>query len=183
MKIRLAAPLQENSIVDGEGIRAVIWTQGCLHNCKGCHNPTTHDLKGGVLIEIDELKENIKRLSIEDGITFSGGEPFLQVDACISLAKFIKKQGLNIWCYTGFIFEDILKDEEKSKFLNYIDVLVDGLFILSKRSLSTPFRGSTNQRIIDVQRSLKEGKTITISKYDGLVTNKGLYQKNEEIYI
>lgn len=183
MKIRLAAPIQENSIVDGEGIRAIIWTQGCLHNCKGCHNKSTHDLSGGGLVDLEELKEDIKKLAIEDGITFSGGEPFLQAKACSILAKFIKEQGLNIWCYTGFKYEDILKDESKLQFLKYIDVLVDGPFILAKKSLSYAFRGSTNQRIIDVKRSLKENKVITISKYDTVITNQGLYQKDDSIYI
>ncbi|MCI8567998.1 MAG: anaerobic ribonucleoside-triphosphate reductase activating protein [Bacilli bacterium] len=182
MKIRLAAPIQVNSVVDGEGIRAIIWTQGCLHNCKGCHNQTTHDLKGGELVEIEKLKEEIMKLSIEDGITFSGGEPFLQAKACSILAKFIKEQDLNIWCYTGFIFEDIIKDKDKLKFLKYIDVLVDGPFILSKKSLNLTFRGSSNQRIIDVQRSLHENKTITISKYD-VIINEKIYQKDATIFI
>ncbi len=183
MKIRLAAEIQTDSIVDGEGIRAVIWTQGCLHNCKGCHNKITHDLNAGKLVEIEEVKKEIKKLKKLDGITFSGGEPFLQAEACLVLANFIKELGLNIWCYTGFKYEDILNDFNKKKFLEKIDVLVDGPFVISKRSLSTPFRGSTNQRIIDVCKSLKENKVVTIEKYMKITSYSNLYKKDESIYI
>lgn len=183
MKIRLAAEIQTDSIVDGEGIRAVIWTQGCLHNCKGCHNKITHDLNAGKLVEIEAVKKEITKLKNLDGITFSGGEPFLQVEACLILAKFIKELGLNIWCYTGYKYEDILKDLNKKKLLEKIDILVDGPFVISKRSLSTPFRGSTNQRIIDVNKSLKENKVITIEKYMKITSYSNLYKKDDSIYI
>ena len=183
MKIRLAAMLQNNSIVDGEGIRAIIWTQGCIHNCPGCHNPTTHDLNAGFLVDIEELEKEIDSLDIEDGITFSGGEPFLQPKECCELAKFIKRKGLNIWCYTGFLFEDILKDPEKNEFLKYIDVLVDGPFIKSQRSLNLVFRGSSNQRIIDVQESIKQKQVVLVKKYEGSNNIKPLYEKENNIYI
>ena len=105
--IRLASPLQTDSIVDGEGIRSVIWTQGCSHNCKGCHNPETHDFKKGFIKDIEKLKQEISNLKNQDGITFSGGDPMFQVDAILELAKHCKKNNLNVWCYTGFTFEQL----------------------------------------------------------------------------
>lgn len=170
MKIRLAAYLQPDSIVDGEGVRTVIWTQGCPHSCEGCHNPETHDFNGGALIDIEEVKEIISSLDGQDGITFSGGDPFVQPEACAILARFAKSKGLNIWTYTGFKYEDIISMSKNNKgymdFLKEIDVLVDGKFEISKRSYNCIFRGSTNQRIIDVKRSLEESKVVEISKYD-----------------
>lgn len=173
MKIRLADDnLLTDSIVDGEGLRAVLWTQGCSHNCKGCHNPETHDFNKGVLVEVDEVKQLIKDLTLQDGITFSGGDPFFQPDPCIEIAKFAKEEGLNVWAYTGFLFEDLIKNEKMREFLNYVDVLVDGKFELENKSLNLKFRGSTNQRIINVPRSLKMGKVSQIKKYDRVSTKK-----------
>ncbi len=173
MKIRLADDnLLTDSIVDGEGLRAVLWTQGCSHNCKGCHNPETHDFNKGVLVEVDEVKQLIKDLTLQDGITFSGGDPFFQPEPCIEIAKFAKEEGLNVWAYTGFLFEDLIKNEKMREFLNYIDVLVDGKFELDNKSLNLKFRGSTNQRIINVPRSLKMGKVSQIKKYDRVSTKK-----------
>lgn len=167
MKIRLANPIQEDSIVDGEGLRAVIWTQGCLHNCEECHNPTTHDLNGGYTIELEELKEQIKALENQDGITLSGGDPFFQPEACSELLEYIKALNINVWAYTGYTFEALLKLAEKNyhiqKMLNHIDVLIDGKFIPNQKSLDVKYRGSTNQRVIDVQESLIN-KRITIRK-------------------
>lgn len=165
MKIRLSSPLQSDSIVDGEGIRAVIWTQGCPHHCKGCHNPETHSFDKGFLKDTSELIEEIKKLELQDGITFSGGDPMMQPDACMEIAKTCKELGLNIWCYTGFTFEEVLEDPKKIEFLKYIDVLVDGKFELAKKSYDAMYRGSTNQRIINVKESLKKGKCVTIRKY------------------
>lgn len=169
MKIRLAAPLQRDSIVDGEGIRAVIWTQGCLHNCFGCHNPETHDMNGGFEADIKDLKEEIRSLTEETGVTFSGGDPFYQMKECTELAKFCHTRGLNVWCYTGFTYEQLIDLSSKNKrvlpFLNEIDVLVDGPFILKQKSYDVKFRGSKNQRIIDVKKSLKLGHVVEIKKY------------------
>ena len=100
MKIRLAHPLQSDSIVDGEGLRTVVWTQGCSHNCPGCHNQKTHSFTGGFLKEIEELKEEISNLKNQDGITLSGGDPMFQIDACLEIAEFCQSQNLNVWCYT-----------------------------------------------------------------------------------
>lgn len=169
MKIRLAAPIQIDSIVDGEGIRTVIWTQGCSHNCEGCHNPETHDFNGGELIDVEELKQQISELKFQDGITLSGGDPFMQVDACMEIAKFAKSIGLNVWSYTGFTFEQ-LKLLSKTQpniieLLKNIDVLIDGRFILKEKSYDVKFRGSKNQRIIDVQKSLANNETVIHKKY------------------
>lgn len=183
MKIRLAVDyLQEDSIVDGEGIRTVIWTQGCAHKCPGCHNPGTHSFDDGYLIDIEEVEKMIDNLDGQDGITFSGGDPFYQPKECTILAKYAKKKGLNIWCYTGFTFESLLKMSKNNSdiydFLKEIDVLIDGPFLLEKKSLDAIFRGSTNQRIIDVNKSLKNKKVLLVDKY--YVNNK---KKKEHIYI
>ena len=167
MKIRLASEeLLTDSIVDGEGLRAVIWTQGCSHHCKGCHNPETWDFKAGFLTDTDTVKKKIDELAMQDGITFSGGDPFFQLDACIDIAKYAKEKGLNIWSYTGFVFEDLLNNAKAKEFLKYVDVLIDGPFQIDKKSLLATYRGSTNQRIINVKKSLKDGKVHQIKKYD-----------------
>ena len=167
--IRLASEIQTDSIVDGEGIRTVIWTQGCSHDCKGCHNPETHDFKKGFVKKIDDLKKEIDLLSNQDGITFSGGDPLFQVDAVLSLAKYIKSKGMNIWCYTGFTFEQLLimtrSNKKLLELLNTIDVLVDGKFILEEKSFDVIFRGSKNQRILDIKKSLSLKKACEVSKY------------------
>lgn len=171
MKIRLSGDIQTDSIVDGEGIRTVIWTQGCSHNCEGCHNPKTHSFDDGILMDVDELLKQIDSLEYQDGITLSGGDPFFQVKPCILIAKRAKKNGLNVWAYTGFTFDELIKMKESNEDLNellkYIDVIVDGKFDINKKSLNCKFRGSTNQRIIDVQKSLKDNKVILVEKYKG----------------
>lgn len=170
MKIRLAAYLQPDSIVDGEGIRTVIWTQGCPHNCMGCHNPETHDVNGGALVDLEEVYEIIDNLEGQDGITFSGGDPFMQPKECAEIAKYAKDKGYNIWSYTGYTFEQLLllakTKQDIMNFLKNIDVLVDGKFELNKKDYKSIFRGSSNQRIIDVSKSLKENKVVTIKKYE-----------------
>lgn len=167
MKIRLAdSTVLKDSIVDGEGLRAVIWTQGCSHNCPGCHNPKTHDFNSGILVDTEYVKEQLKELKIQDGITLSGGDPFFQIEACCDIAKYAKSIGLNVWAYTGFLFEDLIKLPNALELLNYIDVLIDGKFEIENQSYDCKFRGSTNQRIINVKKSLKENKTCTIKKYD-----------------
>ena len=140
MKIRLASLVQGDSIVDGPGIRTVVWTQGCSHNCKGCHNPETHSFDGGKLYDIEYVKKQIKKYSYNDGVTLSGGDPMFQVEASLEIAKYAKKLGLNIWCYTGFTFEQILdlanKNPKYIEFLSNIDNLVDGKFEIKNRKLS-----------------------------------------------
>ncbi len=165
MKIRLASPLQPDSIVDGEGIRTVVWTQGCKHHCKGCHNAGTWDFEGGFETTMEELKKELSLLKGQQGITLSGGDPLFQAKACMEIAKYAKEIGLNVWCYTGFTFEKLLKSKEALDLLEYVDVLVDGPFILKERSLNIDFRGSRNQRVIDVKASLKIGQPVLIEKY------------------
>lgn len=159
--IRLSAPLQFDSVVDGEGLRCVLWTQGCKHHCKGCHNPETHDFNGGFEAELEDLMQQMKERFYLDGITFSGGDPMEQAESCTVLAKYAHQLGWDVWCYTGYRYEVLiqLNNEEINQFLHEIDVLVDGPFIQEKRSLDILFRGSSNQRLIDVQESLKN-KTI-----------------------
>lgn len=181
MKINLAADLQEDSIVDGDGIRTVIWTQGCPHKCKGCHNPTTHSFKSGDVVDVEDVIEKIRLLENQDGITFSGGEPFCQAEECSVIAKFCKDINLNVWCYTGYTYEELLDMSVKNKyikeFLNNIDVLIDGKFILELRSYDTKYRGSKNQRLIDVRLSLKENKIVL---YD---ENENITKEDRHIYI
>ena len=164
MKIRLAGEMTTDSIVDGEGIRSVIWTQGCIHNCPGCHNPETHSFEKGILRDVSEVCDEISKLEFQDGITLSGGDPFCQVDACLEIAKFCQSIGLNVWCYTGYKMEDLLKRIKKEKklkeFLENIDVLVDSPFILELKSYNVPFRGSSNQRLIDSKESIKLDKVV-----------------------
>ena len=186
MTIRVAAYLQSDSIVDGEGIRTVIWTQGCPHHCLGCHNPETWDFAGGAEVPISEVKEIIDGLEGQDGLTFSGGEPFMQPKECAEIAKYAKRLGYDIWSYSGFTFEQLLSLGKTKKgimdFLNEIDVLVDGKFELSKKSYNCLFRGSTNQRIIDVKKSLKDGKAIIDDKYEKAPSNNGR-KRQEGVYI
>lgn len=168
--IRLAADLQSDSIVDGPGLRTVIWTQGCSHHCKGCQNPQTWDFNGGGLVKVDDVLEAIDELECQTGITFSGGDPMYQVEACNRIAEYCKDKGYNIWVYTGFTYEEVLKLAEKNPtyidFLNKIDVLVDGRFILEERDLSLLFRGSRNQRLIDMPKTLESGKVVLLNEYE-----------------
>lgn len=186
MKIRLAAYLQPDSIVDGDGIRTVIWTQGCKHNCPMCHNPETHDMCGGALIDIEDIKKQLKALKNQDGVTFSGGDPFYQPEACSHLAKYIHSLGMNVWAYTGFVFENLLEMSKKDKFimdfLKEIDVLIDGPFIIAKKNFNLLFRGSSNQRIIDVKKSLELGYVV-IAYQDQEEEKITLGRKNNYVFV
>lgn len=157
-KIRLAGIAYE-SLVNGPGMRRVFFSQGCKHNCEGCFNKDTHDFSGGEERDMDLLIEDLKDNPMIKGVTFSGGDPLEQADRFAYLAKKCKKLGLNIWCYTGYTFEYIMENLEKFKgwneLLNNLDVLVDGKFEIDKKKDGLKFRGSTNQRIIDVKESLK----------------------------
>lgn len=156
MKIRLAGII-DSSISNGEGLRKVIFVQGCKHNCKGCHNPETHNIFGGTECDTKDIIEEIKSDFMIDGITLSGGDPFEQAEACAEIAKNIN----NVWCYTGYTIEYILDhlDNPGWKDLLYnIDILVDGPFKLDLKSTECKYRGSTNQRIIDVKKYLKDGE-------------------------
>lgn len=159
--MRIAGTLT-HSLVNGEGWRLVIFTQGCPHHCPGCQNPETHDPDGGREISLESLKTLMleQKRKLSDGVTFSGGDPFTQPKECAELAGYAHEIGLNVWAYTGWVYEEFLKDPEKMEFLKRIDVLVDGPFLEAQRSDRCKFRGSTNQRIIDVQKSLSSGEIV-----------------------
>jgi anaerobic ribonucleoside-triphosphate reductase activating protein len=162
-KIRIAGIIND-SIVDGPGIRFVIFCQGCIHNCENCFNAETHSFEGGNEIESKEIIEQIVKNPLISGITFSGGDPMEQADKCSWIANEVKKLGLNVWAYTGYTFEYILDNMNKRKgwydFIKNIDILVDGKYEEKNRNLLLAFRGSSNQRIIDVQKGLLTGNII-----------------------
>ena len=160
-ELRLAGVIRE-SIVDGPGLRMTIFTQGCPHNCEGCHNPQTHDFKGGYISHPENILKAIDEDPLLRGVTFSGGEPFMQPEALAQLAEEIHKRGLDVLTYTGFTFEQIIDsgDDRKLALLKQTDYLIDGKFVLALRSLELHFRGSSNQRIIAVKRSLEEGRAV-----------------------
>lgn len=149
MKIRIAGIISE-SVTDGEGLRYVIFTQGCPHHCFGCHNPKTHSFAGGYEVDTDSLKKEIFENPLLAGVTFSGGEPFCQPKPLAELAKAVHSRGLNVWSYTGYTLEALRErnDEDINTLLSNIDVLVDGKFEMDLKDLTLPFRGSSNQRII-----------------------------------
>ena len=161
MKIRIAG-ISPESVVDGPGIRYVVFAQGCKHGCKGCHNPETHSFKGGYEVDADEIIKDIKSLKYFDGVTFSGGDPFFQAEGFSYISEKLQKDGIHVMAYTGFIYENILKDVKMTKLLKSIDVLVDGPFIIDKKVFNLPFRGSSNQRVIDIKSSISNGDTIVL---------------------
>jgi len=166
MEFRVAGIVKE-SVVDGPGFRYVIFAQGCTHCCKGCHNPDTHALDGGYVVDADALIEDIRQSKYIDGVTFSGGEPFLQTDAFLYVAEKLKEADTNIVCYTGFTIEELMesKDESRIKLLELVDMLIDGPYVEELKDLSLTYRGSGNQRIIDVKRSLDEHRTVLEKLY------------------
>ena len=168
MKFRCAG-LTPESIVDGPGFRFTVWTQGCRHHCKGCHNPQTWDFEGGFDADTDEVFAEIIKDPILDGVTLSGGDPFFQAKPMAELARKIHAYDggrMNVIAYTGFDFEYLLEHaNEDNGFMELIrecDYIVDGRFILEERSLELKFRGSRNQRFIDVKRSLETGTTVAL---------------------
>lgn len=154
----------EESIVDGPGFRIVIFFQGCAHHCYGCHNPETWDFEGGKEVSFDLIKKIIDDNPYADGITLSGGNPLYQIDASTEIAEYAKSKGLDVILYTGFLFEEVLEmtkaNQRLKDLLNNVDTLIDGPFILEQRHLSLKFRGSSNQRIIDVKKSLMQNKIV-----------------------
>ncbi len=148
------------SIVDGPGIRYTVFTQGCPHRCEGCHNPETHDPSGGYDITAGEILQNIRKNPLLDGVTLSGGEPFMQPKQLLPLVRKVKEEGLSVIVYSGYTFEELMRNADAVALLQYADILIDGRFILADRSLELLFRGSKNQRIIDVPKSLSEGKAV-----------------------
>ena len=161
MRFRLSG-IVNDSIVDGPGLRLAVFMQGCPYGCPGCHNPQTHDVMGGREADTEEVRAMLKKNPLLDGLTLSGGEPLLQPQAAREMAEMAKAQGLNVWCYTGDTVEHMMltKDPEIMLALEQIDVLVDGPFILKQKSLDLRFRGSRNQRLINMPATLKAGKAV-----------------------
>lgn len=161
--IRLSGIAYE-SLVNGPGLRRVFFSQGCKHNCKGCFNPDTHDFNGGEEKDMDKLIEDVLRNPMIKGVTFSGGDPFERAEEFAYMAKKFKENGINVWSYTGYTYEYILENiDDRSgwrELIDNIDVLVDGKFEESKKEEGLQFRGSSNQRIIDVVKSRKIGEII-----------------------
>jgi len=159
--IRYAAVV-DNSVVDGTGIRITVFLQGCERGCKGCHNPDLQPLEGGKEVSEEALARMVlnKVSPLHRGVTFSGGEPLLQAEALEKVISILKqeKPHLDIWVYTGFTFEEV----REVPVLKMVDILVDGPFILDQRDLSLAFRGSRNQRIIDVAASLAKGEVVEL---------------------
>lgn len=160
--IRLAGIVRE-SIVDGPGIRFTVFCQGCPHACKGCHNPETHDFAGGKDISIDRLIEEINKDKLLAGVTFSGGEPFCQPEAFAELGKRVKECGLNIVVFSGYTLEQLNDMSVQSagvrELLGLTDILIDGPFVNELRDLTLQFRGSSNQRVIDMNETRRSGET------------------------
>lgn len=158
MEIRLAG-LEPESIVDGPGYRFTVFVQGCPHNCPGCHNPQTHDFSGGHLADTDDVIAHFGENPLVRGLTLSGGEPMMQPEPLYLIAKAAKEKGMNVWCYTGFTLEELLRENraDRIRLLSAVDVLVDGPFRSHERSLDLLYRGSKNQRLIDMPATLKGG--------------------------
>ncbi|MBQ2047358.1 MAG: anaerobic ribonucleoside-triphosphate reductase activating protein [Schwartzia sp.] len=161
MKLRIAG-LVDDSIVDGEGYRFTVFTQGCPHHCEGCHNPETWDPQGGRIEDTDKILSEILQNPLLQGVTFSGGEPFAQAAPLAELAKKIHSHGLDIWSYTGYTYEKLCSSDDPAvhALLDELDVLVDGPFVLSQKDLTLEFRGSKNQRVIDMNATRKEGRVV-----------------------
>ena len=161
--LRVAGTIPE-SIVDGPGIRYVLFTQGCPHRCPGCHNPQTHDFSGGREMTVEALLADITARPYVKAVTFSGGEPFAQASAFARLGRLLKAQGYELASYSGYTFEELfLGTPEQRELLETIDVLIDGPFLQAQKSLELAFRGSRNQRILDVPGSLEAGKAVEIT--------------------
>lgn len=168
MSILRVSGIIKDSIVDGPGLRYTVFTQGCYHKCEGCHNPQTHDPQGGFSVDTDKLFEEFMANPMYKGITLSGGEPFLQSDPLADLVIKIRRTdpSKDIICYSGYTFEQLKKSIDVDRIMSYmrllynIDYLIDGPFMKDKASLDCKWRGSTNQRIIDVKASLQAGKVI-----------------------
>ncbi|MBR0219192.1 MAG: anaerobic ribonucleoside-triphosphate reductase activating protein [Clostridia bacterium] len=161
MNIRIAGVVND-SIVDGPGLRFSVFTQGCSHHCPGCHNPETHDPQGGHDEDTDALIAKMKKNPLLSGITLTGGDPLEQSAPCLELAKAAHAAGLNVWAYTGYTWEQLLSrdDPDQMALLREVDVLVDGPFIQAERSLELDYRGSRNQRLIDVPATLRTGEVV-----------------------
>ena len=157
------AGVNYESIADAPGVCCTIFISGCRHHCKGCQSPATHNFSYGASVTkelIEKINEEIKMRPYLNGIVLSGGDPMYSAKEVNELLNHLIIPKNRIWCFTGFLFEELLKNKEQKKLLERIDVLIDGQFILSQRDVTLRFRGSHNQRLIDVQKSFIEGKTV-----------------------
>ena len=158
------AGIVSDSIVDGPGIRTTVFCQGCPHHCEGCHNPETWEFGCGTPMEEERILEIVRSNPLCRGVTFSGGEPFAQAEGFARLAKLLKAHRYEVAAYSGYTFEQLLRGTPAQReLLGCIDVLIDGPFLLEQRSLQLPFRGSRNQRILDVPRSLAAGQAVSVT--------------------
>ena len=149
--------VEEDSVVDGEGLRFALFVQGCPHHCKGCHNPQSWGYKRDNMMSLDELYRKIDGNPLCSGLTLSGGEPFMYPKELSALAKAVRTTGRSVWSFSGWTFEQLMAKDDAWQLLEQLDVLVDGRFELDKRDLSLKFRGSWNQRVIDVPKTLATG--------------------------
>ena len=167
--IRIAGVVRE-SIVDGPGLRFAVFTQGCAHHCFECHNPETWDFSGGYECEIEKIIKAMDENPLLDGITMSGGDPMFQPEAGYVLCKTVKEKGLNVVVFTGYTYEELMElgktDPWVVKFLEVTDILIDGRYEKSRRDLTLLFRGSSNQRVIDMNRSREEGRPVLHERYN-----------------
>ena len=171
--LRLAGVIRE-SIVDGPGWRFVVFAQGCPQHCPSCQNPQTHDFVGGYDSKVGNLIAEMRKNPLLSGVTLSGGDPFAQAEPFAVLAAEVHKLGLNVITYTGWTYEQIIDGLDSHagwrELLAETDVLVDGRFLLEEKSLAILFRGSRNQRTIDVKRSLVQGVALECDLKDGMPT-------------
>ena len=159
MQLRIAG-IEPESIVDGPGYRFAVFVQGCAHACAGCHNPETHDFEGGKLVDTAEIIAHLGKNPLVRGLTLSGGEPMLKAEALCEIAQAAKTRGMNVWCYTGYTYEELMEinDPAQQRLLSLCDVLVDGPYVASLRSLDLFFCGSRNQRLIDLNCTRAAGE-------------------------
>ena len=163
MEIRIAGIVKE-SVVDGPGIRYVVFTQGCPHHCPGCHNPQTHAFDGGELKQTEDLLEQLGKNPLVRGLTLSGGEPLAQTEAVLQLTKGAKAMQKDVILYTGYTWEQVLEKQKKEdalkELLDQLWLVIEGPFLEAQKNLALPFRGNTNQRVIDVAKSLASGQIM-----------------------
>ncbi|MCD7946714.1 MAG: anaerobic ribonucleoside-triphosphate reductase activating protein [Oscillospiraceae bacterium] len=165
--MRIANTISD-SIVDGAGLRFTVFTQGCPHHCPDCHNPDTHDPRGGEEVTPEAIMEQVGDNPLLQGLTISGGEPFLQPAECAALAALAHQKGLDVWVYSGYTYEVLCGAPEYRALLDETDVLVDGPFVAGKKSYDLRYRGSANQRLIDMKRTRAEGKLVLWEQADSL---------------
>lgn len=149
--------------VDGPGLRTSIYLAGCAHHCPECHNPQTWSPDAGHLMSVDDIVHEVEKHGFD--VTLTGGDPMYNAAAVIPLARRLRKAGYRLWCYTGYHYEQVYNDPVRAKLLSYIDVLVDGPYVHTQRDISLLFRGSSNQRLIDCQRSTPENVVLWSSDF------------------